>query len=125
MIRKSIKKRVSIRDKRRVRIRKKIVGTLECPRLSVYRSLKHMYAQLIDDTAGTTVLTVSTQTDAVRAQLKELKGKAAAAKAVGMALAQEALAKNVSTIVFDRNGYLYHGRVKAVADGAREGGLKF
>ncbi|MBI5648711.1 MAG: 50S ribosomal protein L18 [Ignavibacteriae bacterium] len=125
MIRKSIKKRVSTRDKRRVRIRKKVVGTPECPRLSVYRSLKHMYAQLIDDTAGRTLLTVSTHSEMVRAQLKELKGKAAAAKAVGMALAQEALAKNVSTIVFDRNGYLYHGRVKAVADGAREGGLKF
>lgn len=125
MIRKSIKKRVSTRDKHRVRIRKKVVGTPECPRLSVYRSLKHMYAQLIDDTAGRTLLTVSTHSEMVRAQLKELKGKAAAAKAVGMALAQEALAKNVSTIVFDRNGYLYHGRVKAVADGAREGGLKF
>ena len=125
MIRKSITKRVSTRDKRRVRIRKKVLGTAERPRLCVYRSLKHMYAQLIDDATGVSLTTISTQSEAVQELLKDLKGKTAAAKVVGMELARAALTKNISSIVFDRSGYLFHGRVKAVAEGAREGGLKF
>ena len=125
MIRKSITKRVSKRDKRRVRIRKKVVGTAERPRLAVYRSLKHMYAQLIDDTAGVSLTAVSTKSEAVQDLLKDLKGKTAAAKAVGMALARVAQEKQITSVVFDRSGYLFHGRVKAVAEGAREGGLKF
>jgi large subunit ribosomal protein L18 len=118
-------KRVTSRDKRRVRIRKKIRGTHDRPRLTVYRSLRHMYAQLVDDEKGVTITTVSTQTDAVAAQLKEHKKKSEAAKLVGMEIARLAKDLNVTAVVFDRNGYLYHGRVKAIADGAREGGLQF
>ncbi len=125
MIRKSILKRVSKRDKRRVRIRKKVVGTAERPRLSVYRSLKHVYAQLIDDTKGVSIGTVSTLSESVKARTADAKGKTGAAKIVGEELAKLAKEKNIVAVVFDRGGYLYHGRVKAVADGAREGGIQF
>lgn len=125
MIRKSITKNVSIRDKRRVRIRKKVIGTAERPRLSVFRSLKHIYAQLHDDTTGKSLGIVSTQSEFLKPQLKEAKGKVGAAKLVGIEVAKYALSKNITTVVFDRGGYLYHGRVQAVADGAREGGLQF
>jgi large subunit ribosomal protein L18 len=118
-------KRVDSRDKRRVRIRKKIRGTQERPRLTVYRSLRHMYAQLVDDDKGVTLGTVSTQTESITAQLTEHRKKAEVAKLVGMEIARLAKDMNITSVVFDRNGYLYHGRVKAVADGAREGGLQF
>ena len=125
MIRKSILKNVPIRDKRRIRIRKKVIGTAERPRLSVFRSLKHVYAQLHDDTTGTSLGMVSTKSDIIKPQLKDITGKVSAAKLVGVEVAKYALSKNITTVVFDRGGYLYHGRVKAVAEGAREGGLQF
>jgi len=106
------------RRKRQVRIRTKVSGTAIRPRLSVHRSLKSIYAQLIDDTTGVVIVSSSS--------LKEKGGASAdAAKKVGTELAKKAKAKKVETCVFDRSGYLYHGRVKALADGAREGGLKF
>lgn len=118
-------KKVTIRDKRKIRIRKKIFGTAECPRLTVYRSLNHIYAQLVDDTSGKTIGAKSTLSKDIAAQLSTMKGKVEAAKLVGVEVARYAMEKNIATIVFDRNGYLYHGRVKAVADGAREAGLHF
>lgn len=121
----------SKRDKRRVRIRKKVNGTPERPRMTVYRSLKHTYAQLFDDTHGVSLGIVSTKTKSVAALIaeaksaSEAKGKVDGARIVGKELARIAKEKNVTAVVFDRNGYLYHGRVKAVAEGAREGGLQF
>ena len=108
------------RLKRRKRIRGKIVGTAERPRLSVFRSNKGIYAQLVDDASGTTL------TAAASVQLDAGTGdKTAQATAVGQLLAERARARGVESVVFDRGGYLYHGRVKALADGAREGGLHF
>ncbi|PLX30318.1 MAG: 50S ribosomal protein L18 [Ignavibacteria bacterium] len=118
-------KEYTIRDKRKIRIRKKILGTTEKPRLSVYRSLNHMYAQLIDDSTGVSIATVSSKSKALLDAIKGAENKVAQALIIGKEIAKVAQEKNISTVVFDRNGYLYHGRVKAVADGAREGGLKF
>jgi large subunit ribosomal protein L18 len=119
----------SDRAERRLRIkakvRRKAQGTPERPRLSVYRSLNHIYVQLIDDTAGKTLVTASTLSKEVRDQLNGVKGKIAAGKIVGLTAARKAAEMNIKEVVFDRGGFLYHGRVKAVADGAREGGLKF
>jgi large subunit ribosomal protein L18 len=117
-------KHVTPREKRKARIRRKLSGTAERPRLSVYKSLKHMYAQLVDDVAGKTLLSVSTNSKALKAEVKD-DDKTAAAKRVGAALAQAAKAKGIETVVFDRNGFDYHGRVQAVAAAAREAGLKF
>ncbi|MEM6531421.1 MAG: 50S ribosomal protein L18 [Myxococcota bacterium] len=111
------------RARRRIRVRKKISGTAERPRLNVFRSAKHIYAQAIDDLNGTTLASVSTASKDMRAKLDG--DKVSRAKAVGLALAEACKAKNVSAVVFDRNGYKYHGRVRAVAEGAREGGLEF
>jgi large subunit ribosomal protein L18 len=108
-----------------MRIRRKVSGTAERPRLTVYRSLNHIYAQLVDDLAGRTLLTVSSLDGEIRAGAKTAKGKVDTGKAVGKRLAQVALEKGFQRVCFDRGGYLYHGRVKAVADGAREGGLNF
>jgi len=109
------------RKKIRSRIRGKISGTAERPRLSVYRSNKEMYVQLIDDTAGVTIAAASTRDkDFARNGNKSEQGKL-----VGTTLAKKAAEKGITEVVFDRGGYLYHGRVKAVAEGAREGGLKF
>lgn len=106
------------RARRKVRVRAKITGTAVRPRLSVYRSLKGIYAQLIDDSSGTVIVSTSS--------LKEKNGAGVeAAKKVGMELAKLAKQKKVEACVFDRSGYLYHGRVKALAEGAREGGLQF
>ncbi len=113
------------RLRRKRRIRKKIFGTSERPRLCVYRSLKHMYAQIIDDTKGITLAAASTLDPEIRDKVKELKGKIAKAEVVGKLIAKRALEKGIKKVVFDRNGFLYHGRVKAVAEGAREGGLDF
>lgn len=107
------------------RTRKKIYGTPECPRLAVYRALNNIYAQLIDDTSGATLLAVSTKSEGMADSLKEVKGKVAAATLVGKALAAQAKEKNITRAVFDRRSYIYHGRVKALADAAREGGLIF
>ena len=112
-----------LRTKRKNRIRRKISGTAERPRLTVYKSLKHIYAQVIDDTSGKTVAFASSLS-------KELKGKdegdkKADAKRVGQLIAQKCKAAKVDQVVFDRNGFPYHGRVAAVADAAREAGLKF
>ena len=119
------KDRLARRLRIKEKVRKKILGTSERPRLSVYRSLKHVYAQIIDDSTGTTLLTTSTLNEEVRNQLKNAKGKTEAAKLVGKLAAQKALEKKITEVVFDRGGYLYHGRVKALAEAAREGGLKF
>ena len=112
------------RIKRHQRIRKRLQGTGEKPRLSVYKSLNHIYAQLIDDAAGKTILSASTLEKDIRTDLKH-GGNLEAAKKVGASLAQKALGKKITTVVFDRAGYRYHGCVKALADAAREKGLKF
>jgi len=119
-IRKSTSEKVVSRQKKKVRIRKKVLGTTERPRLSVFRSLKHIYAQVIDDVTGMTVASASTREKA----LADKSGKEAA-KVIGTEIAKRALTKNVNTVVFDRNGYQYHGRLQALAEGAREAGLKF
>jgi len=109
-----------------MRIRKKVTGTAERPRLAVYRSLNHIYAQLVDDLGGRTILTVSSLSkDVVPAKTAGAKGKLDASKRVGKQIAALAKEKGIDRVCFDRGGYLYHGRVKAVADGAREGGLNF
>jgi large subunit ribosomal protein L18 len=112
------------RQRRAKGIRKAITGTPERPRLAVFRSAKHIYAQVIDDVAGTTIAAASTRAKTVREGVKELK-KTEAAEKVGLALAEAAKAKGVELVVFDRKGWPFHGRVAALAKGAREGGLKF
>jgi large subunit ribosomal protein L18 len=113
-----------IRKKRHLRIRNKISGTPERPRLNVYRSNKHMYAQIIDDVAGVTLAAASTL-DAEVKDAAASTGSVEAAKAVGELIAKRALEKEIEDVVFDRGGYIYHGRVKALSEAAREGGLKF
>lgn len=112
-------------QKKKASIRRKVIGTPERPRFTIYRSAKHVYAQIIDDTNGKTLVSVSTISKDLREQLKEVKKPMDVCKIVGKAAAKQALEKKIQAVVYDRNGYLYHGRVKAVADGAREGGLKF
>jgi large subunit ribosomal protein L18 len=107
------------REQRKLRVRKKIYGTTEMPRLTVFRSNKYIYAQLIDDTKGHTIVDVSKEVKDLHAKVK----KSDAALAVGKLLAKKALGKKINKVVFDRNGYQYAGRVKSVAEGAREGGL--
>ncbi|RBL88391.1 50S ribosomal protein L18 [Chitinophaga flava] len=114
--------KVSRRDKIRYRIRKKISGTARTPRLSVFRSNSDIYVQLIDDTNGTTLASASSRDKDIKAQSGTKSEKS---KMVGAALAQKAVALGLTKCIFDRSGYLYHGRVKSVADGAREGGLQF
>ena len=110
------------RAKRRLRIRRHISGTATCPRLNVFRSLGNIYAQVIDDVAGTTLVAASSLDKDLNLSYG---GNVAAAKAVGEAVAKKAIAKGIDTVVFDRGGYIYHGRVAALAEGAREAGLKF
>lgn len=110
--------------RRKVRVRKKISGSTERPRLNIYRSNRHIYAQIIDDRASKTLLAVSTMNKEIASAVSKLK-KAAVAKKVGETIGKLAVAKGIKKVVFDRAGYLYHGRVKAVADGAREAGLNF
>jgi large subunit ribosomal protein L18 len=112
------------RARRKLRIRKKIAGTPEMPRLSVFRSSRHIYAQVIDDATGRTLAHASTLSNDLRGSL-ETANKTDAAKQVGALIAKICLSKNIESVVFDRNGYLYHGRVSALADAAREAGLKF
>jgi large subunit ribosomal protein L18 len=118
------KKRLLARKRRHQRVRRKVFGTAECPRLSVFRSLRHIHAQIIDDERGHTLVAISTLDNNVSEELAG-QDKTAQAKVVGKALAERAQAKGIQNVVFDRGGYKYHGRVKALADGAREAGLEF
>ncbi|MBQ9937483.1 MAG: 50S ribosomal protein L18 [Oscillospiraceae bacterium] len=109
------------RLKRHARVRSKVSGTADCPRLDVFRSAKHIYAQVIDDVKGVTLVSAST----VEKDFGAYGGNKEAAKKVGELIAKRALEKGIENVVFDRGGYIYHGRVKELAEGAREGGLKF
>lgn len=120
----SLNPKKQARLKRKKSIRKKFSGTPQRPRLSVFRSSKHTYAQIIDDTTGHTLAAASTAETAV-ASAAAPKGKIEIASVVGKTIARRAVEKGIQQVVFDRNGFLYHGRVKAVSDGAREGGLVF
>jgi len=113
------------RAHKKTRIRRKVLGTTERPRLVVFRSSKNIYAQLIDDIKEKTITGVSSLSPDVRAKASKAKNKVEAAKVVGQAIAEKAKDLKLENVVFDRGGYLYHGRVKALADGARENGLKF
>jgi large subunit ribosomal protein L18 len=116
------KSRQQLRYRRHLRVRRKLSGTAERPRLVVYRSLKHIYAQLVDDDRGVTLLGVSDGSEGVQV---DGAGKVGRAKGTGQWLAERAKSAGITKVVFDRAGYRYHGRVQAVADGAREGGLEF
>lgn len=112
------------RKKRHLRVRNKVMGTAERPRLNVFRSLKNIYAQLIDDEAGHTLVSASTLDPELKESVKN-GGTVESAELVGELIAKRALDKGFQTVVFDRGGYVYHGRVKALAEGARKGGLQF
>ena len=116
------KTRAQLRYRRHLRVRRKVTGTAARPRLVVYRSLKHIYAQLVNDEQGVTLLGVSDASDGIQV---DGAGKVGRAKGTGKLLAERATAAGIKRVVFDRAGYRYHGRVQAVADGAREGGLEF
>ncbi|NWF90221.1 MAG: 50S ribosomal protein L18 [Ignavibacteriaceae bacterium] len=120
-----IKREKNVRLRSKIKIRKKISGVSNKPRMTVYRSLNNVYAQLIDDLKGNTLASASSLSKELKEELLKSKGKISKSKLVGILLAKKALQKNISEVVFDRNGYRYHGRIKAIADGAREGGLKF
>lgn len=113
------------RVRSKMKIRKVITGTPERPRFTVYRSLDNIYAQIIDDTTGNTLVAASSLTKELEQDLKKAKGKIQRSKTIGNYIAKKALEQKINTVVFDRNGYRYHGRVQAVAEGAREAGLKF
>lgn len=117
--------REEARQRRKKHIRKVVLGTPQRPRLVVYRSLKQIYTQLVDDQSGAVLTGISSLNPTIRKDLQSAGNRVEAGKIVGKTLAQRAREKGIETVVFDRNGYLYHGRVKAVADGAREGGLQF
>ena len=117
--------RIAIRRRIRYRIRKKVSGSATRPRLAVFRSDKHIYAQAIDDAAGTTIAHVSTLDAGLKGGLSKGGGNVAAAKVIGGAIAARLKEKGIESVVFDRGGYLYHGRIKALAEAAREAGLKF
>lgn len=116
--------RRSDNQKRHLRVRNRIKGNNERPRLSVYRSLNHIYAQIIDDTKGTTLVAASTMEDGIKGQAKN-GSNIEAAKVVGKAIAEKALNQGIKKVVFDRGGHIYHGRIKTLADAAREVGLDF
>lgn len=120
-----IKTKEDARQKRKLRIRKRIVGTLERPRLSVYRSLNHIYAQAIDDTSGKTILSASSLDPEIKGKSATKTGNREMAKLVGDLVARKCKEKGIDKVVFDRSGYIYHGRIKALAEAARAGGLKF
>ena len=113
------------RERIKYRIRKKIMGTPERPRLVIYRSLNHIYAQVIDDLNAKTLAYVGTSSKEIADKVKSVKGKIEKSKEIGKLIGEKAKSMNINDVVFDRNGYLYHGRVKALADGARESGLNF
>ena len=116
--------RSEIRRKKHYRLRNRFAGTAERPRLAVFRSNNHMYAQIIDDTVGNTLVAASTAEKAVKAELAKTNNVEAAAY-VGTVIAKRALEKGIKTVVFDRGGFIYHGKIEALADAAREAGLKF
>jgi len=116
--------RAAARAKRKTRVRRKILGTSERPRLNVFRSARHIYAQLINDENGRTLVAASTRTPALKDKIQGVK-KAEAAKLVGLFVGQRAKDQGITQVVFDRNGFLYHGRVRALSEGAREAGLEF
>lgn len=120
----STKQRKTLRLKRKKRIRKNLTGTPTRPRMSVFRSAKHIYTQIVDDTQGITLVAASTTEKEVREQQK-FENKTAAAMFIGQLVAERAAEKGIKSVVFDRNGFLYHGRIKAVTDGARKAGLDF
>ena len=120
----SISEKIAARLKRRKRIRKKVQGTSERPRLSVFRSYKHIYAQVVDDMARKTLVAASTLSPELKGKVKSA-GNVQAAKEVGTLIALKCLEKGISEVVFDRSGYLYHGRIRALAGAAREKGLVF
>lgn len=113
------------RLRRQQRVRKRIHGTSARPRLSVFRSLRGIHAQLVDDERGETLVAVSTHAKEIKSRLSELKGKKEVSKTLGKTLAERAKERGITQAVFDRGGNLFHGRIKALADGAREGGLNF
>ena len=119
------KTKVEHRKRLKHHIRMRVRGTTERPRLTVYRSIRHVYAQIVDDSQGKTIISVSSLSKEHKDAFKEIRGQLAMSKRVGELAAKLALKNNINQVVFDRNGYLYHGVVKALADGAREGGLKF
>lgn len=120
-----IKRNYNSRLRSKQKIRKNISGSPERPRLTVYRSLSNIYAQIIDDNSGKTLVSASSLSKELTDDIKSAKGKVAKSKLVGTLVAKKALEQKITTVVFDRNGYRFHGRIQAVADGAREGGLKF
>lgn len=122
MIKKVNRKEVRVR--KHVRVRKKISGTAECPRLAVFRSASHIYAQIIDDDKGVTLVAASTLDKAIKEKIS-FGGNVEAAKEVGKLVAEKAIEAGISNVVFDRGGYMYHGRIQALAESAREAGLKF
>lgn len=122
---KRVKRKRYRRNRAHQRIRSRVQGTSERPRLAVFKSLKHIYAQVIDDSAGRTLAQASTRDEEVRSKLESAGKHVEAAKAVGAAVAERAKARGIESVVFDRGGYIYHGKVKALADAAREQGLRF
>ena len=114
----------TLRKRRHGRVRQRVIGTAEKPRLNVFRSIEHIYAQVVDDSTGQTIVSASTVDKELKAQLKS-GGNVDAAKLVGGLVGKRAVEKGIEQVVFDRGGYQYHGRVAALADGAREAGLKF
>jgi large subunit ribosomal protein L18 len=120
-----LKRENNSRLRSKTRIRKSIFGTPEKPRLSIYRSLNNIYGQIIDDSNGKTLASASSLSKEIAEDIKSAKGKSAKSKLVGTLVAKKAIEQNITIVVFDRNGYKYHGRVQAFAEGAREGGLKF
>jgi large subunit ribosomal protein L18 len=119
------KKELKSKNRRISRVRRNITGTAEKPRLSIHRSLNHIYAQLINDVEGITILSASSKSGEIAEDIKKAKSKVEKSKVVGALVAKKAIEAKVETVIFDRGAFRYHGRVKAVADGAREGGLKF
>ena len=117
--------RLKARLRRKQHIRKHISGTAKRPRMAIFRSSKHIYAQIIDDERGITIASASSLTPEIRSKAEDLEDKKAVAKEVGRIIAQRAKGKGVNVVAFDRGGYLYHGRIKALADAAREVGLNF
>lgn len=118
-------RRAEARVKRKKRVRKKISGTPESPRLTVFRSLKHIYAQVIDDTTAKTLVESSSLSKEIQSKVNEKGSNKEGASLVGKSVAERALKKGIKKVVFDRNGFLYHGRVKSLAEAAREAGLEF
>lgn len=119
------KNKAALRQRIKRRVRKKVFGTPDRPRLTVYRSHHHIYVQIVDDTKSKTLVSSSSNSKDLREQLQTVKSKQERSKLVGMDAAKRAIAMKIQSVVFDRNGYRYHGNIKALADGAREAGLKF